>query len=85
MRRFGLLAVTSFGLTILLVYEGGTLVIHGLAAIFGIGVPRVVAAGLMQLCLAALLLNLSWLTLRGARQQLTIARLMKSRDRDRTT
>jgi len=79
MNRFGLLAVISFGLTLGLLYVGGTTAIHGVEAVIGIGVPRLVPSGLMQLGLAALLLNLSWLTLRGARQQLKIARLVRSK------
>jgi len=79
MNRFGLLAVISFGLTLGLLYVGGTTAIHGVEAVIGIGVPRLVPSGLMQLGLAALLLNLSWLTLRGARQQLKIARLARSK------
>jgi len=85
MSRFALLAVVSFGLTLVLVYEGAIFARQGLVSIVGIGVPRLVASGLMDLGLAALLLNLSWLTLLGARQQLTIARLARRRRRDRTT
>lgn len=76
MNRFGFLAVACFALTIGLLYEGGTFAVHGFEAVIGIGVPRLVAPGLMQLALAGLFLNLSWLTLRGGRQQLTIARLV---------
>ncbi len=83
MNRFALLAVISFGLTTLLVYESGVSAVHGLATVIGIGVPRLVTPGLLQLGLAILLLNLSWLTFRGARQMLTIARLIRTRDRDR--
>jgi hypothetical protein len=81
MRRFALLAATSVGLTLILVYEGSLSAIRGLEVLVGIGTPRLVASGLIDLGLAALLLNLSWLTARGARQLITIARLMRSRER----
>ena len=85
MSRFALLGVASLALTLTLAYEGASFARHGVASIMGIGVPQLVASGLMDLALAALLLYLSWLSLRGARQLLGIARLMTSRHRDRTT
>jgi hypothetical protein len=82
MNRFALLAITSFGLTLALAYEGATLAIHGVQALVPLGMPRLVTSGLIGVGLGAMLLNLSWLTFRGARQQLAIARLIRARTRD---
>ena len=82
MSRFALLAITSFGLTLALAYEGATLAIHGVAALIPLGTPRLVTPGLVDLALGTLFLNLSWLSFRGARQLLTIARLIRARRRD---
>lgn len=82
MSRFALLAIVSFGLTLALTYEGATLAIQGVEALIPIGMPRLLTPGLINLGLGAMLLNLSWLTFRGARQQLAIARLIRARHRD---
>ena len=81
MSRFALLAIVSFGLTLALAYEGATLAIHGVEALIPVGMPRLLTSGLINLGLGAMLLNLSWLTFRGARQQLAIARLIRARHR----
>jgi hypothetical protein len=80
--RFALLAIACFGLTLALAYEGATVAIHGLQALVPLGMPRLLTPGLIDLGLGAMLLNLSWLTFRGARQQLAIARLIRAHNRD---
>ena len=85
MSRFALLAAITLGLAIALLYEGGIWAIHGVEAVIGIGMPRLVFSGLLDLGLSILLFNLSWLTFRGARQQFVIAQLVRRRQRDRTT
>jgi len=85
MSRFALLAAITLGLAIALLYEGGIWAIQGVEAVIGIGMPRLIFSGLVHLGLSILFFNLSWLTFRGARQQLVIARLVRRRHRDRTT
>jgi len=85
MSRFALLAVICLGLAIALLYEGGIWAIQGVEAVVGIGMPRLVFSGLVDLALSILLFNLSWLTFRGARQQFVIVQLVRRRHSGRTT
>jgi hypothetical protein len=81
MSRFTLLAVTFSALTLGLAYEAVRFSINGVAAVIGIGMPRVLFPGLMSLGLAALAFNLAWLMLRLARQQVTLSRLTSQQHR----
>lgn len=83
MNRFTLLAGVFAVLTLGLTYEGGLAAIHGVAALTGVGGPRLVTAGLMSLGAALMTLLVAGLTFRLARMQLVIGR-SRSSARDRT-
>jgi hypothetical protein len=74
MNRFKLLASVFAALTLVLVYEGALAAVHGIEALLGIGVPRLLMPGVASLGSAILTLALATLTFRLARMQLTIGR-----------
>lgn len=82
MNRFAALAVVYAGLTIAGGYVAALSAIHGIEALIGIGMPRNLPIGLVDLGLAALLANLTWLTLRAAHRYLALTRLTAGRHRD---
>lgn len=82
--RFATLAVACAGLTIAGGYVTALSAIHGIEALIGIGMPRDVPIGLVNFGLAALFLNLAWLTLRAAHRYLALMRLTAGRHRDHT-
>ena len=83
MKRFRVLAAIFGVLTLALAYETVRSATHGIKALLGLGVPRLVMPGLINLALAVLTVSVATLTFRLARMQLTIARLPAS-TRDRT-
>jgi hypothetical protein len=84
LNRFAALAVVCAGLTIACGYVTALSAIDGIEALIGIGTPRDRSTGLIGLGLAALLLNLTWLTLRAAHRFFGLMRLTAGRRRDRT-
>ena len=81
MRRFATLGLIFSALTLVLGYQAVRSMIHGVEAVIGIGMPRLVLPGLMNLGLGALSFYLATLTLRLARQYTTLIRLTSRRPR----
>lgn len=82
MTRFAGLAAAFAVMTFWLLYEAVRFTVFATKAFLGLGAPRLVMPGLINLGLAILTFGLAWMTQRMMRMQWTIDRVMRSRRSD---